>query len=165
MWLKNCKRNFPEKCKENAAVLVQLLTCVWPFESPWTAASQTSLSFTTSQSLLRFLFIMLVMLSNHLILCRLFSFCLQSFPALGSFPTGWLITSDGQSTGASALGSVLPMNIQGWFPLGLTGLISLLSKGLSRVFSSTTVQEHQFFGAQPSLWSNFHIHMWLLEKT
>ena len=86
MWLKNCKGNFSEKCKENAAVLVQLLSCVWPFESPCTAASQTSLSFTTSQRLLRFLFIMSMMLSNHLLLCHLFTFCLQSFPALGSFP-------------------------------------------------------------------------------
>ena len=73
-----------------------------------------------------------------------------------------LFTSSGQSIGASA--SVLSMNIQGWFPLGLTGLISLLSKGLSRVFSNTTVQKHQFFSTQPSLWSNFHIHTWLLEK-
>ena len=77
-----------------------------------------------------------------------FSFCLQSFPASGSFPMSQLFTSDGQSIGASASVSVLPMNIQGWHPLGLTGLISLLSKGLSRVFSNTTVQEHQFFGAQ-----------------
>ena len=77
-----------------------------------------------------------------------FSFCLQSFPASASFPMSHLFTSDGQSIGASASASVLPMNIQGWHPLGLTGLISLLSKGLSRVFSNTTVQEHQFFGAQ-----------------
>ena len=85
----------------------------------------------------------------------LFSFCLQSFPASGSFPMSWLFTSGGQSTGASA--SVLPMNIQGWLPLGLAGLISLLSKGLSRVFSNTTVWKHQFFIPQPSLWSNSHI--------
>ena len=76
-----------------------------------------------------------------------FSFCLQSFPASGSFPMRWLFTSGGQSIGISASASVLSMNIQGWFPLGLTGLISLLSKGLSRVFSSTAVQKHQFFGA------------------
>ena len=74
-------------------------------------------------------------------------FCLQSFPASGSFPTSRLFTSGGQSTGASASASVLPMNIQNWFPLRLTGLISLLSKRLSRVFSNTTVQKHQFFGA------------------
>ena len=80
-----------------------------------------------------------------------FSSCLQSFPSSGSFPMSQFFTSGGQSTGAWALASVLPMNIQDWFPLGLTGLISLLSKGLSRVFSNTTVQKHQFFSAQPSL--------------
>ena len=78
----------------------------------------------------------------------------QSFPASRSFPMSWLFTSGGQSFGASASVSVLPMNIQGCFLLGLTGLISLLSKRLSRVFSSTTVQKHKFFGTQPSLWSN-----------
>ena len=91
-----------------------------------------------------------------------FSFCLQSFPVSGCFPMSWLFTPSGQSIGASASGSVLPMNIQCWFPLGLTGLISMLSKGLSRVFFSTTVRKHQFFSAQPSLWSNFHICTWLL---
>ena len=90
-------------------------------------------------------------LSNHLSSATAFSFCLQSFPASGSFPMSQLFTSGGQITGA--LASVLSMYIQGWFPLGLTGLISLLSKGLSRVFSSTTVQKHQFFGAQPFLLS------------
>ena len=82
----------------------------------------------------------------------LFSTCLQSFPASGSFPVSQLFTTDGQSIGASASASVLPMNIQGWFPLGWTGLISLQSKGLSRVLSNTTVQKHQLFCAQPSLW-------------
>ena len=86
-----------------------------------------------------------------------FSSCLQSFPASGSFAMSQFIASGGQSIGTSASASVLPVNIQGWFPLGLTGLISLLSKGLSRVFSSTTFLKHQFFGAQPSLWSNSHI--------
>ena len=93
-----------------------------------------------------------------------FSSHLQSFPASGSFPMSQLFSSGGQSTGASASASVLPMTIQDWFPLGLIGLISLKSKGLSRIFSYTTVQKHQFIGAQPSLWSNFHIHTWLLEK-
>ena len=79
-----------------------------------------------------------------------FSSCLQSFPASGSFPMCWPFASGGQSNEASASASVLEMNIQGWFPLGLTGLISLLSKGLSRVFSSTTVRKHQFFSFQPS---------------
>ena len=87
--------------------------------------------------------------------------CLQSFPASGSFPMSQFFESGGQSIGASA--SVLPMNIQDLFTLGLTGLISLQSKGLSRVFSNT-VQKHQFFGTQLSAWSNSHIHTWLLEK-
>ena len=80
-----------------------------------------------------------------------FSSCLQSFPASGSFPMSQFFTLGGQSIGASASALVLPMNIQVWFPLGLTGWISLQSKGLSRVFSNTTVQKHQFFGAQLSL--------------
>ena len=93
-----------------------------------------------------------------------FCSCLQSFPATGSFPMSQFFASAGQSTGASALSSVLPMTIHDWFPLGLTGWISLQSKGLSRVSSNTTVQKHQFFGAQLSLKSNSHIHTWLLEK-
>ena len=93
-----------------------------------------------------------------------FSSCLQFFPTLGSFQMSQIFSSGGQNIGASASTSVLPMNIQGWFPLGWTGLISLQSKGLSRVFSNTTVREYQFFGAQPSLWSNSHIHTWLLQK-
>ena len=94
-----------------------------------------------------------------------FSICLQSFPASWSFPVSWLLASGGQSIGVSASASVLPMNIQGWFPLGLTGLIFLKSKGLSRAFFSTTIRKHQFLSAQPSLWSNCHIRTWLLEKT
>ena len=82
------------------------------------------------------------------------SSCPQSFPASGYFPMSWLFPSGGQSIRASASASVLPVNIQGWFPLGLTGLITLKSKGFSRVFSRTTVRKHQFFSAQPSLWSN-----------
>ena len=89
--------------------------------------------------------------------------CHQSFPASGSFLMSQPFTSGGQSIGALASASVLPMNIQDWFPLELTGLI-LQSKGPSRVFSNTTVQKHQFFGSQPSLWSSSHIHTWLLEK-
>ena len=93
-----------------------------------------------------------------------FSFCLRSFAASRSFPVSRLVASGGQSIGVSASASVLPMNIQGWFPLELTGLISLLSKGLAGVFSRTTIWKHQFFGAQPSLWPSSHIHTWLLEK-
>ena len=130
---------------------VQLLSCVWLFATSWTAACQASLSFIISWSLLKFTSIESVMPSNHLILSSVipFSSCLQSFPASGSFPMRQLFPSGGQSIGASASKSVLPMNIQGWCPLWLTGLISLLSKGLSGVFCSTTVQKHQFFGAQP----------------
>ena len=90
--------------------------------------------------------------------------CLQSFPASGSFLMSQLFPSGGQSTEASASAPVLLMNIQDRFSLGLTGLISLQSKALSRVFSNTTVQKHQFFGPQPSLWFTSHIHTWLLEK-
>ena len=94
-----------------------------------------------------------------------FSSHLQSFPASGSFPMSQFFTSGGQSIGVSASPSVLPMNIQDWFPLGWTGWISLQSKSLSRVFSNTTVQKHQVFGAQLSLWSDSHIHTWLLENS
>ena len=94
----------------------------------------------------------------------LFSSCPQSFPASGYFPMNHLFGLCGQSIGASASVSVFPMNIQGLFPLGLTGLISLQSKGLSRVFFSITVWKHQFFHAQLSLWSNSHNHTWILKK-
>ena len=93
-----------------------------------------------------------------------FSSYLQSFPASRSFLGSQFFTSGGQSFWVSASASVLPMNIQDWSPLGLTGLISLQSRGISRVFSNTTFQKHQFFSAQLSLWSNSHIHTWLLEK-
>ena len=139
------------------------------FDSLWLfAACQASLFSTVSRRLFRFMSIELMMLSNHLILCWLL-LCFQSFPASGSFTMSQLFASGGQSI--RALASTLPMNIQGWFPLGLTGLISLQSKGLSRVFSSTTVWRHQFFGAQPYLWSNSHIcsdngsHCWTRQNT
>ena len=93
-----------------------------------------------------------------------FSSCPQSFPASGSFSVSQLFTSGGQNIGASALASVLPVNIQDRFPLGLTGLTTLLSKKFSRVFSRTTIWKHQLFSAQPSLQSNSHIHIWLLEN-
>ena len=93
-----------------------------------------------------------------------FSSCLQSFPASGSFLMSWLFASGGQSTGVSASASVLQMNIQYSFPSELTGFIFSQSNKLSRVFSNTTVQKHQFFSAQPYLWSNSHIDTWLLEK-
>ena len=126
---------------------VQLLSLVQLF-----AARQASLSITNSWSLPKLMSIESVMPSNHLILCRPLLFSLfQSFPASGSFPVSQFFASGGQSIGVSASASVLPMNIQDWFPSGWTGWISSLFKGLSRVFSNTTVQKHQFFGAQFSL--------------
>ena len=130
-----------------------------------TAAHQVPLSITNSQSLLKLMSVSQwchPTISSSVI--PVFS-CLLSFPASGSFTRSQLFASGGQSTGVSASVSVLPMDIQDWFPLGLTGLISLESKGLTRVFSNTTrIQKHQFFSAQPSLWSSSHIHTWLLEK-
>ena len=119
-------------------VTVQLLTCVWLFATPGTTAHQASLSFTIFWSLLKFMSIESVMLSDHLNLCHPL-LLLPSIFTSGSFPVSPLFTSGGQSIGASSSVMVLPINIQSWFPLGLAGLISLLSKGLSRVFSSTTI--------------------------
>ena len=130
--------------------------------TPWITACQASLSLTISRSLPKFMSIASVMPSSHLILCTLFSFCPQSFPAPGIFPISRQFASDDQNTGASASASVLPVNIQHWSPLRLTGLISLLSKGLAGVFSSTTVWRHQFFGILLSLWSSSHNHTWPL---
>ena len=132
--------------------------------TPWTAALQASLSSPSP--------------GTHSNSCPLswwchssssssvipFSSCLQSFPASGSFQMSQYFVSGSQSTGVSVLASVLPMNIQDWFPLRWTGWISWQSKGLSRVFSNATVQEHQFFSAQFSSQSNSHIHTWPLEK-
>ena len=145
------------------AIVVQSLSHVWLFMTPWIAACLASLSFIISQNLLKLMLTESVMPSNHRVLC-LPSFCYQSFPASGYFTISQLLASGGQSIGALTSALVLPKNIQGWFLLGLIGLISLLSKGLWRVFSSTTVWKHQFFGSQPSLWSNSHICTWLLEN-
>ena len=145
-------------------VIVQSLSCVQLFAPPWTAAHQACLFLLSPGAC-----------SNSCPLSRWchptisssvtpFSSCLQSFPGSGSFPTSWLFTSGGQSIGASASVSVLQINTQDWFSLGWTDWISLESKGFSRVFFNTTVQKHPFFSVQPSLWSNTHIHIWLLEK-
>ena len=115
--------------KAVVVVVVQSLSCIWLFVTPWAAARQAFLSFTISWRMLKLTSIESMMLSNHHILCHLFFSCLQSFPASGSFPMNWLFASGGQSVGASASTPDLPMNIQSWFPLGLTGLISLQSKG------------------------------------
>ena len=135
---------------------VQLLSHVWLFVTPWTAAHQAFLSITNSCRLLKLMSIESMMPSNHLILCCLL-LLLQSFPAAESFLMSQFFTLGGQSSGVSASTSVLPMNIQDWFPLGFTGWISLQSKGLSTVFSSTTIRKYQFFGTQASLWFNSHI--------
>ena len=146
------------------AVVVKSLSYVWLFVIPWTAAPLVSLSFSISRSLLNSC--PLSRWCHPTISSSVIPFisCLQPFPASGSFPMSQLFAWGGQSIEASASAAVLRMNIQGWFPLGLTGLISLLSKGLSRVFSSTTVRRHQFFGTQPFLLSSFHICIWLQEK-
>ena len=143
---------------------VQSLSRVQLFATPRIAAHQASLSITNSQSY-----------PNSCPLSRWchssisssvvpFSSGPQSIPASGSFPMSQLFALGGQSTGVSAVASFLPKKSQGWFPSEWTGWISLHSKGLSRVFSNTTVQKHQFFGAQPSSQSNSHIHTWPLEK-
>ena len=121
---------------------VRSLSHVQLFGIPWTAARQTSLSITNFLSLLKFMSIESWCHPTISSSVAPLSSCLQSFPASTSFPVSQFFTSDGQSIGASASASVLSMNIQDWFPLGLTGLISLQSKGLSRVFSNTTVQNH-----------------------
>ena len=144
-------------------VVVQLLSRVQVFVIPWTAACQASLSFSVSQSFLKLMSIELVMPSTISSSVTPFSSCPQYFPAPGSFLMSWLFSSGGQNFGASA--SVLPVSIKGWFPLELIVSISLLSKGLSRVFSSITVWKRQSFGTLPSLCSSSHICRWLLEKT
>ena len=139
----------------------QSLSHIWLSMTPWTIAHQASLP---SWSLLKLMSIDSVMSSNHLILCYPLLLLPSIFPSIRVFLNESLYTSGGQSIGASDWASVLPMNIQGWFPLGLTGLISLLSKGLSRVFSRTTTWKHNFLLSQPSLWSNSYSCTWLLEK-
>ena len=133
---------------------VQSLSHVWLFAAPWTAARQASLSITKSQSLPKPMSMESVMPPNHLILCCPLLLSPSIFPSIRVFSNESVFTTGGQSVGVSASASVLSMNIQDWFPLGWTGLISLQSKGLSRVFCNTTVQKHQFFGTQLS---NSHI--------
>ena len=143
---------------------IQSLSCVRLFATSWIAAHQASLYIPNSWSLLKLMSIewwCRPAISSSVVP---FSSCPQSLTALRPFPMSQLLAWGGQSIGVSASASVLPINIQDWFSLGLTGLISLQSKGLSRVFSNTTVQKRQFFSAQLSLWSNSHIHTWLLEK-
>ena len=141
--------------------VVQSVNHVQLFVIPWTAACQASLSIIISLSLFKLMSIESVMSSNHLIYCCPFS-CPQFSAASGPFPVSQLFASGGQGIGFSA--SVLSMNIQGWFPLGLTYLNSMVSMGFLSVFYSNTSQKHQFFGSQSLLWSSSHIHTWLPEK-
>ena len=143
---------------------VQSLSRVWLFATPWITARQASLSITNSQSSLKLTSIESVMPSSHQILCHPLLLLPQSLPASESFPMSQLFAWGGQSTGVSASASFLPKNTQSWSPLEWTSWISLQSKGLSRVFSNTIVQKHQFFGAQHSSQSNSHIHTWPQEK-
>ena len=129
---------------------VQSLSRVRLFVTPWTAAHQASLSVTHSQSLLKLMFTESVMPSNHFILCRSLLLPPSISPSIRVFSNESVLHIRGQSIRVSASASVLPMSIQDWSPLGWTGWISLQSKGFSRVFSNTTVQKHQFFGAQLS---------------
>ena len=149
---------------ENSISSVQLLSRVQLFATPWIAACQASLSITNSQSLLKLMSIESMMPSNHLILCCPLLLLPLIFPSIRVFSneSALGIRCPGYSVSASA--SVLPMNIQGSFPLEWTDLILLLSKGLSRVFSSTTIWKHQFFSAQLSLWSNSYMCILLLES-
>ena len=124
---------------------------VWLFVTLWTATRQTSLSITNSRSSPKPMSIVSVMPSNHFILCRPLLLLPLIFPSIRSFQMTQLFISGGQSTGVSASTSAPPMNTQDWSPSEWTGWISLQSKGLSRVFSNTTVQKHQFLGTQLSL--------------
>ena len=136
---------------------VQLLSHVRLFVTPWTTACQASPVHHQLSELVQTHVHQAVMPSNHLILCVPLLLLPSIFPRIRVFSNESVLHIGGQSIGVSALASVLPMNIQGRFPLGWTGWISLQSKGLSRISSSTTVQKHQFFTAQLSLWSNYHI--------
>ena len=186
MWKFNRKKKLRKKCSSGDKVTVvlmmvetrtlpcqhspiqfssvQSLSRVRLFATPWIAACQASLSITNSRSSLRLMSIESVMPSAISSSVVPFSSCPQSLPASKSFPMSQLFAWGGQSTGVSASVSFLPKNTQDWSPLGWTRWISLQSKGLSRVFSNTIVQKHQFFGTQPSSQSNSHIHTWPLGK-
>ena len=142
---------------------LQSLSHVRLFAIPRIKACQASLSITNSWSSLKLMFIESVMPSSHLILCLPLLLLPPIPPSIRDFSKSQHFAWGGQSTGVSALASVLPMNTQDWSPLGWIGWISLQSKGLSRVFSSSAVQKHQFFVAQPSSQSNSHIHTWKVE--
>ena len=148
-------------CDKCFSQLVQVLSHFRLFATPQTAACQASLTITNFQSLLKFISIKSVMPSNHLILCHPLLLLPSNFPSIRVFSNESALCISGQSTGVSASASILLMKTQDWSPLGQTGWISLQSKELSRVFSNTIIQRHQFFGAQLSLQSNSQIHTWL----
>ena len=150
------------KTQALAVVMVQLLSHVQLFVTPWTAACQAFLSFSVSGSLHTLMSIELVMPSNHLFVCCALFHLSSVFPSIRVFSNELVLCIRWPKYWGFSFSVNLPMNIQGWFPLGLTDLTSLLSKGFSRVFSSTTVQKHQFFSTQPSLWFSSHIPPWLL---
>ena len=154
MWFCYCCSSVAQSC----STLCDLMDCSKD-------CNQASLSFTVSQSLVKLMSIESVMPSNHLALCHPLLLLLSIFSSIRVFLMGQPLASGGQSIGASSTASVLPMNIQFWSPLGLTGWIPLQSKGLSRVFFSTTAQRHQLFSAQPSLWYNSHFHTLTIGKT
>ena len=156
--------NFILKSSSFIRSFVQSLSGVQLFVTPWSAAHQASLSITNSRSLLKLMSIESVMPSSHLILCCPLLLLPPIPPSIRVFSMSQIFSWGGQSTGVSASTSVLPMNTQDRSPSGWTGWISLQSKGLSRVFSNTTVQKHQFLGAHLSSQSNSHIHTWPLEK-
>ena len=148
-----------------AVVIVQSLSHIWHFVTPWTAVCQASQSFIISQSLLKLMSIELVMPSNYLILCYSLLLLPSVLPSIRVFSNESALRSSGWSAGTSASASILPMNIQSWFPLELTGWISLQSKRFSNIFSNTAVWKYQLFNAQLSLWPNSHICAWVLDKT
>ena len=158
----------PKKLKINCLFCfssVQSLSHVWLFATSWTIACEAPQSITNSQSLLKLMSIESVMSSNHLILCHPLLLLPLIFPSIRVFSNESALCIRWPKYWSFSFSPyVLPTNIQDWFPLGWIGWISLQSKGLSRVFSNTTVQKHQFFSAQLSLDSNSHIHTWLLEK-
>ena len=144
--------------------VVQSPGCVQLFVIPWTAVLQASLSFTISRSLLKLMSIESVMPSNHLILCHPLLLLPSIFPSIRVFSNESTVCIKWPKYWSSSFNISPSKEDSVLFPLGLTGLISLKSKGLSRVFFNTTVQKHPFFGTQLSLWSNSHIHTWPLEK-
>ena len=149
----------------SSPVVVQLLSCVHLFKVTHGLQYSRLLCPSLSPKFAQLMSIERVMPSSLLILrCPFLLLCSIFSQHHSLFPMSWLFASGGQSIGASASALILPMNIQSWFPLGLTALISLMSKGLSSVFFSTTVEKHQFFSAQPFLWSTSHMCTWLLEK-